>query len=140
MFSVNNIFCHKNHIFSSYSIDPYFFYLFCMRNITFFVLFFTFLSYSALVPVSAADIMCAQVIQYAENPTTSECQAFPTPCDVPSGWTAVDMCKLPIKTSLVPKFEVQKFASCEAMEDKIVRILERYQSRYWYPYPSLYSR
>ena len=111
-----------------------------MRSIAFLVIFFISSFGIAFIPVSAADMMCAQVIQYAENLSTSECQAFPTPCDVPSGWTAVDMCKLPIKTSLVPKFEVQKFASCEAMEDKIVRILERYQSRYWYPYPSLYSR
>lgn len=29
---------------------------------------------------------CVQVIAYAKNPTTGQCQAFSTPCDVPSGW------------------------------------------------------
>ncbi len=80
------------------------------------------------------------MIQYAENSATSECQAFPTPCDVPSGWTPVDACKLPEKQITTPKFEVQKFASCEAMEERVIDILERYQDRYWYPYPMLYTR
>jgi len=30
--------------------------------------------------------VCAQVITYAENPETGECESFPTPCDVPIGW------------------------------------------------------
>lgn len=85
-----------------------------------------------------AAALCAQVIQYAENNDTGECQAYPTPCDVPSGWTAVRECsiKTPSK-NFSPKFEVQKFASCEAMEDKMIDILKRYQSRYWYP---MYTR
>lgn len=33
-----------------------------------------------------ADIVCAQVITYAQNPLTNRWVAFPTPCDVPNGW------------------------------------------------------
>jgi inhibitor of cysteine peptidase len=40
---------------------------------------------------------------------------------------------------ITPKFEVEKFASCQEMEDTMIDILERYQSRYWYPYP-MYAR
>ncbi|MEM4366892.1 MAG: hypothetical protein QW035_02055 [Candidatus Anstonellales archaeon] len=32
---------------------------------------------------------CAQVITYAENPSTGGVEAFPTPCDVPKGWKTV---------------------------------------------------
>lgn len=39
----------------------------------------------------AADV-CVQMIQNATNATTGECKAFPTPCDVPTGWKAVDSC------------------------------------------------
>lgn len=39
------------------------------------------------------DCPCAQVITPAENPSTGECQEFPTPCDVPTGWTVVDACE-----------------------------------------------
>ncbi|MCL4354550.1 hypothetical protein M1349_03745 [Patescibacteria group bacterium] len=35
---------------------------------------------------------CVQVITYAQNPQTGECKAFPTPCDVPSGWEKVNSC------------------------------------------------
>ncbi|MFA5348893.1 MAG: hypothetical protein WC309_00810 [Candidatus Paceibacterota bacterium] len=35
---------------------------------------------------------CIQVITYATNPITKECKAYPTPCDVPSGWTKVSSC------------------------------------------------
>jgi hypothetical protein len=94
-----------------------------------------------LFPLSVTEAAesCIQVIQYAENNTTDECQAFSTPCDVPTGWTPVDECKIDAPTAKVvtPKFEVQKFASCEAMEDKIIDIVSRYQSRYWYP---MYTR
>jgi hypothetical protein len=45
-----------------------------------------------------------------------------------------------MKKNITPKFEVQKFASCEAMESRVVDILKRYQDRYWYPYPMLYAR
>lgn len=37
--------------------------------------------------------VCAQVITPAENPNTGECKNFPTPCDVPSGWSKVDQCE-----------------------------------------------
>jgi hypothetical protein len=36
---------------------------------------------------------CAQVITPAKNPTSNECKNFPTPCDVPTGWTKVDSCQ-----------------------------------------------
>ena len=99
------------------------------------ILFSLFSSFNA-----SAKMMCAQVIQYAENTTTKECQAFPTPCDVPAGWKAVSSCALPKQEIIVPKFETQNFASCSQMQEKLVNILERYQSRYWYPYPVLYAR
>lgn len=31
--------------------------------------------------------MCVQMITYAKQDYSSECQMFPTPCDVPEGWT-----------------------------------------------------
>jgi hypothetical protein len=37
-------------------------------------------------------LICAQVITPAKNNTTGECKDFPTPCDVPSGWTTVKSC------------------------------------------------
>ncbi len=30
---------------------------------------------------------CIDVIAYGTNPATGECREFPTPCDVPPGWT-----------------------------------------------------
>lgn len=34
---------------------------------------------------------CAQVITFARAPEPgSQCQAFPTPCDVPDGWIVCD--------------------------------------------------
>lgn len=36
--------------------------------------------------------VCAQVITPARNQTTGECKQFPTPCDVPEGWTRVSGC------------------------------------------------
>lgn len=35
----------------------------------------------------AASKVCAQVITPAKDPQTGQCIEFPTPCDVPSGWT-----------------------------------------------------
>lgn len=49
----------------------------------------------AVCPGSSAEtkprelVMCAQVITTAWNMTTGEKKEFPTPCDVPRGWTAV---------------------------------------------------
>lgn len=86
----------------------------------------------------AAEV-CIQKIQYAQNNATNECQAFPTPCDVPSDWTPVDECSLPTRQIVTPKFQVEKFDSCEAMESAVIDILKRYQSRYWNPY-MLYAR
>lgn len=36
--------------------------------------------------------VCAQVITFARNPQTGQCEAFPTPCDVPDGW---ELCGFP---------------------------------------------
>lgn len=36
-----------------------------------------------------------------------------------------------------PKFVVQKFESCSALEDSLIKVMERYQDRYWYP---MYAR
>jgi hypothetical protein len=51
-----------------------------------------------LSPMDAAVEMdgpefCAQVITYARNPETGQCEAFPTPCDVPDGW---ELCGFPV--------------------------------------------
>jgi uncharacterized secreted protein with C-terminal beta-propeller domain len=84
---------------------------------------------------------CIRVIQYAENNTTGECQAFSTPCDVPTGWTKVTECTLTSsQKNIEPKFDVKKFASCEDMESKLLSIMKRYQSNYWYPYPLMYAK
>ncbi len=32
------------------------------------------------------EVFCAQVITYALNPESEECEQFPTPCDVPEEW------------------------------------------------------
>jgi len=40
------------------------------------------------------DGVCIQVISYAENPETGECQQFSTPCDIPDGWEEEDNCSI----------------------------------------------
>lgn len=118
-----------------------YFYFFFMRVISYISVFLTIFSLASLSSIYASEKMCIQMIQHAENISTSECQAFPTPCDVPTGWTPVSACiikeKIPVPVS--PKFEVENFESCEDMEDAMLDIFTRYQSRYWYPYP-LYRR
>lgn len=52
----------------------------------------------ALAPTEGAIEMvkpevCAQVITFARNPETGQCEAFPTPCDVPEGW---ELCTFPV--------------------------------------------
>lgn len=37
-------------------------------------------------PANEIGDFCIQVITYATNPDTNECEFFPTPCDVPAGW------------------------------------------------------
>ena len=44
--------------------------------------------------------ICAQVIAYAINPTTQECQEFATPCDVPTGWIACQQETTPLVAAL----------------------------------------
>lgn len=63
-------------------LTPFFMYRF---------LFTILASTLTLATVSAADV-CIQVIQPATNNTTGVCKEFPTPCDVPSGWTSVESC------------------------------------------------
>ncbi len=36
------------------------------------------------------DVVCVQVITPAKNPATGEVVDYPTPCDVPDGWEALD--------------------------------------------------
>jgi len=79
---------------------------------------------------SAADI-CIQVIQNAKNVQTNECKAFPTPCDVPTGWTNVSSCSASGSTddsqltdkdtqTAVTKdadeFKLKSFSSCQDLE------------------------
>jgi uncharacterized secreted protein with C-terminal beta-propeller domain len=90
------------------------------------------------VLVQAAEV-CIEKIQYAEKDSGTECQAFPTPCDVPKGWTPVDACTFKEGARVEPKFQVRNFASCEEMESSLLKIYERYQSRYWYPYDMIRS-
>jgi len=40
---------------------------------------------NAPVPEEEGEV-CIQIIAYAANPETGECEEFPTPCDVPEGW------------------------------------------------------
>lgn len=37
----------------------------------------------------SSDELCIQVITQARNPVTGEIREFPTPCDVPEGWTRI---------------------------------------------------
>lgn len=37
---------------------------------------------------SAQEMICAQVITYGQSPTTGNWVAFPTPCDIPEGWSS----------------------------------------------------
>ncbi len=48
-----------------------------------------------VVPRCITPTICIQVITPAKNPTTGECKEFPTPCDVPKGWTKVNACPSP---------------------------------------------
>jgi len=41
---------------------------------------------TTVVDENGSEVVCAQVITHAYNPTTQEEKDFPTPCDVPEGW------------------------------------------------------
>ncbi|MDP3947701.1 MAG: DUF5667 domain-containing protein [bacterium] len=41
------------------------------------------------------EVACIQVIQPAKDPKSGICKEFPTPCDVPLGWIAVNVCSVP---------------------------------------------
>lgn len=53
-------------------------------------------SQSTTLTLSAATstTVCAQVVTSAKNPQTGSCVQFPTPCDVPSGWTLTASCNI----------------------------------------------
>lgn len=55
--------------------------------------------------VQVSSRACIQVITPARNDQTGECREFPTPCDVPQGWTKVASCEAtpsPTPTSSSP--------------------------------------
>jgi hypothetical protein len=39
-----------------------------------------------------AATQCIQQISYAVNPASDACQQFPSPCDIPAGWSQVSSC------------------------------------------------
>ena len=39
------------------------------------------------------EMMCAQVMTPARDPSTGDCVVYPTPCDVPEGWDIVESCQ-----------------------------------------------
>jgi hypothetical protein len=39
------------------------------------------------------DEVCIQVISYAINPETGECETFSNPCVIPENYTKVDKCE-----------------------------------------------
>ncbi|MEK7212383.1 MAG: hypothetical protein AAB686_01775 [Patescibacteria group bacterium] len=50
----------------------------------------------SLAPRPKNDLrMCVQVITPAKNPETGEIREFPTPCDVPPGWTPLQQASFP---------------------------------------------
>lgn len=57
-----------------------------------FVSLFTIGTIATLASTSTPAGACADVIQPAVNNLTGECREFPTPCQVPSGWTKVPHC------------------------------------------------
>ena len=48
--------------------------------------------FTAINTASPPAVACSQIVTPARNPLTNECRAFPTPCDVPDGWTPVTSC------------------------------------------------
>ena len=84
---------------------------------------------SILPPASEQKRVCIQVITPAKNPTTGECREFPTPCDVPAGWTKVTSCEIgstPLPTGAPRTSSPTPVAATPAPEpvDEIVQDLE----------------
>lgn len=48
--------------------------------------------FTGISVASSPAATCIQVVSPARNPLTSECRAFPTPCDVPDGWVRASSC------------------------------------------------
>ena len=48
--------------------------------------------FTTINTASPPVVACAQIVTPARNPLTNECRAFPTPCDVPDGWTPATSC------------------------------------------------
>lgn len=68
-------------------------------------------SASSAVPVPGSQvsehIVCVQVITYARNPNSGVCQAFSTPCDVPTGWVSCTPSSPQPETTQAPSQPVQ---------------------------------
>jgi hypothetical protein len=62
--------------------------------------------------------ICIQVVTPARDPATGYCKNFPTPCDVPQGWSRVDSCEpAPSSGSFLP-----------ALTPEVVSCLKNYLS------------
>lgn len=67
-----------------------------------------------------SETVCAQVITPAKNNTTNECRDFPTPCDVPAGWTKVDSCNNEsITNPITSTCKISSFTA-EGKEDLVI--------------------
>lgn len=63
-----------------------------LRAVGVFALVFAVTTFAVAFTADAQEF-CIQVITFAENPETGECEMFPTPCDVPEGW---ELCDFPV--------------------------------------------
>ena len=59
-----------------------------------------------VIPQCIAPQACIQVISPATNPVDGVCKEFPTPCDVPAGWTKVHSC-LDSELKMTPSLELK---------------------------------
>ena len=66
-----------------------------------------------LAPKEIPEV-CIQVITPAVDPNTDECKEFPTPCDVPAGWSKIDKCSVASPTP------AEKFACCNQEACKLM--------------------
>ena len=65
---------------------------------------------SEITPTPTPRKICAQVITYAKNSATNECKTFPTPCDVPTGWTTVPISCTPCAVDIAGRRDAQNNA------------------------------
>jgi hypothetical protein len=59
-----------------------------------------------VIPQCIAPQACIQVISPAINPIDGVCKEFPTPCDIPAGWTRVRSC-LDSEIRITPSLELK---------------------------------